>query len=76
MNTGANIVFMATEIAKAIHNLSKQNSPFMIAAAFAIPIYSINCGTPLEKIIMAALIPIPNSPHTTARGSTPNPFRL
>ena len=76
MNTGAKMVFIATEMARAIHNLSRQNSPFIMAAAFAIPIYSINCGTPLEKIIMAALIPIPSSPHTTARGSTPNPFRL
>lgn len=76
MNTGAKMVFIATEMARAIHNLSRQNSPFIMAAAFAIPIYSMNCGTPLEKIIMAALIPIPSSPHTMARGSTPNPFRL
>ena len=69
-------MFMATDTAKAIHNLSKQQSPLIIAEASAIPIYSMNCGTPLENTIIAILIPMPKMPHTTARESTPNPFLL
>ena len=67
---------MVTDTAKAIHNLSKQQSPLIIAEASAIPIYSMNCGTPLENTIIAILIPMPKIPHTTARESTPNPFLL
>ena len=69
-------MFIVTDIAKATHSLSKQNSPLIIDEAFSIPMYSMNCGTPLEKTIIAILIPIPKSPHTTARGRTPNPFLL
>ena len=76
INTGANIVFIVTEIASATHSLSKQKSPLIMVEASVIPIYIMNCGTPFEKTIIAILIPIPSTPHTIARGKTPNPFRL
>ena len=34
-------------------------------------ISSINIGTPFEKIIIAILMPMPSSPHTTIRGMIP-----
>ena len=72
MNTGAKIVFIVTDMASATSTLSRDIASLVnVAAAFAIPIYSMNCGTPFEKIIIAALIPIPSMPHTHhARNNT------
>lgn len=52
MNTGAKMVFIATEMARAIHNLSRQNSPFIMAAAFAIPIYSTSEDTRIFSYLL------------------------
>ena len=71
-------MFMVTDTAKAIHNLSKQQSPLIIAEASAIPIYSMHCGTPLENTIIAILIPMPKMPHTTydRTGKHPKSFSV
>ena len=65
------MLFIATDMANAIIIFSKHISPLMVEEAFAIPIYSINIGTPFEKIIIAILMPMPSSPHTTIRGMIP-----
>ena len=73
MKTGAKIVFIATETASATHNLSIQKSALLkLATAPVIPIYSISAGVPFEKIIIAALMPMPRSPQTIIRGKMPN----
>ena len=72
INTGAKMVFMATDTANATQNLSMvKASAVKLFTASVMPIYSINRGVPLEKIIMAMLMPIPSTPHTIIRGSTP-----
>ena len=72
MNTGAKMVFIATDTASATHSLSMENpSAVKLFAASAMPMYSMNIGVPLEKIIMAMFIPMPSTPHTTMRGITP-----
>lgn len=46
---GGKMLFMATDMANAIIIFSKHISPLMVEEAFAIPIYSINIGTPLRR---------------------------
>jgi hypothetical protein len=69
-------VFCATDIQKATNTLSHDKLSPITVMAFSIPIVFKKTGTPLEKIVMAILIPIPRNPHTIARGQIPKPFRL
>ena len=72
MNTGAKIVFIATDTARATQSLSMEKpSAAKLSAALVMPMYSMNIGVPLEKIIIAMFIPMPSTPHTTMRGITP-----
>ena len=65
--------FIPTEMQKATNTFSKLSGAFIMVEAWLIPIYSSATGTPLEKIIIARLIPMPNIPQTTARGAIPKP---
>lgn len=70
MKIGANIVFIATEMVKTTKSLSKLNVPLIIEKASSIPIYFIMPVMPFENIIIAASIPIPNTPnHYTGKYS-------
>ena len=71
INIGAKMPFIPTEMQKATNTFSKLSGAFIMVEAWLIPIYSSATGTPLEKIIIARLIPMPNIPQTTARGAIP-----
>ena len=73
MNTGAKMPFIPMEMQRAVNTFIRVTGPAMAAVAPCNPQYSRATGTPLEKIIMARLMPMPKMPHTTARGHTPNP---
>lgn len=77
INTGANMVFIAIETASATHNLLRVKSAFVkLVIASVIPKYSMSMGVPFEKIIIAALIPIPKNPQTITRGKSPKDFGI